>query len=498
MMLSRIFEGCEVSSFEDIDVTSIASDSRKVACGGLFICIVGTRRDGHEFASEAIRNGALAVLAEHYVDGVDKNKIIITPNTRTAESRIWYNFTARPTDAMIKIAVTGTTGKTSVAYMISHIMRAAGYRVGMVSTVRCLSMDRELYLGEHGGSSVSDIEGAMTTPDPEYFFSMAKEMKNDGCDCLIYEASSQALLYHKLDPLVNDVAVFTNLSPEHLDCHGTMENYFAVKASLMTRTKIAVVNIDDARMAKLPVMFPEVKCIRCSADPSLLSISDVCALRYMTHGSNGIEYVYFSEKAVFRIITPLVGHYSVSNSLEAAACAMSVGVDPMIVKEALEDFQGVDGRMYRVAMPENMPDVFIDYAHTADALESVLRALREIVTGKLVVLFGCGGDRDKSKRPVMARVAQKYADMTIITSDNPRTEEPAAIIADIMAGVDRTKSYAVIIDRREAIKFAVTSSVKGDAILLAGKGHEKYEITKDGKKPFDEEAVVRESISAEQ
>lgn len=495
MKLSQIFAGCEISSFaEDIDIAGVTSDSRKVREGDLFICLRGTHRDGHDHAVDAVNNGAAVVLAEHHIDGVIDGKLLLTPDTRTTEAMIWYNLTERPTAGLLTIAVTGTAGKTSVAFLIAHIMRAAGYKVGMITTVRTLSGERELSLGEHGGSSVSDIAGAMTTPDPEYFFSAAAEMRKDGCDCLIYEASSQALLLHKLDPVVNDVAVFTNLSPEHLDCHGTMGNYFAAKASLMNRTKLAIVNTDDAWMAKLPELYPNVKCVRCSTDPSMAAKSDVCALRYMTHGADGIEYVYFSEKAVFRIRAPLFGHYSVSNSLEAAVCAVYLGVNPMTVKEALECFPGVDGRLSRIPLPDGSPNVFIDYAHTAAAIESVLRAMRETVGGKLIVLFGCGGDRDKSKRPMMAKAAQKYADFTIITSDNPRTEDPDAIIRDIMIGMDRTKPHIVIPDRREAIKFALTSFGAGNTIIIAGKGHEKYEIKSDGKHPFDEETIVREAV----
>lgn len=499
MKASRIFEGCVVSEYNrDTDIRSISSDSRRISAGDLFICLRGTHRDGHDYAKDAISRGASLVLAEHPIADIPDEKLVLTPDTRAAESEIWYNFTGRPTDGMTKIAVTGTAGKTSTASMLAHIFRAAGQRVGLITTVRVLSGGRELTLGGCGGSSVSDIAGAMTTPDPEYFFGACAEMRKDGCEVLIYEASSQALHLHKLDPVVNDAAVFTNLSPEHLDCHGTMENYFAAKASLMTRTKLAVINTDDPWMAKLVGLYPDVPAVTCSRDPSKVAEADVCALRYKPHEADGIEYVYFSERAVFRIRTPLVGQYSVSNTLEAAACAVSLGVNPMTVKEALEDFPGVDGRMMRVCCggDENavLPRVFIDYAHTPGALESVLKAVRENTRERLVVLFGCGGDRDRTKRPKMAEAAQKYADYVIITSDNPRLEDPDAILDDILSGIDKTKPYKVIPDRREAIRYAVESFGGGDIVLLAGKGHEKYEITKDGMHPFDEEAIVRDAM----
>lgn len=499
MKASQIFDGCGISEvIRDLDIRSISSDSRRIRTGDLFICLRGTHRDGHDYAEDAVSRGASLVLAEHPIADIPDEKLILTPDTRAAESRIWYNFTGRPTDGMKKIAVTGTAGKTSVAFMLAHIFRAAGQRVGLITTVRVLSGERELTLGTCGGSSVSDIAGAMTTPDPEYFFGACAEMKKDGCETLIYEASSQALLLHKLDPVVNDAAVFTNLSPEHLDCHGTMENYFAVKASLMTRTRLAVINTDDRWMAKLIELYPDVPAVTCSRNPSKVAETDVCALRYKPHEADGIEYVYFSERAVFRIRTPLIGQYSVSNSLQSAACAVEMGINPMTVREALESFPGVDGRMMRVHFSGDitnvLPHVFIDYAHTPDAIASVLRAVRENTRERLVVLFGCGGDRDRTKRPKMAEEAQKYADFVIVTSDNPRLENPDAILGDIISGMDQSKPHIVIPDRREAIRFAVESFGGGDIVLLAGKGHEKYEITKDGMHPFDEEEIARDAM----
>lgn len=499
MKASRIFDGCRVSDYpRDLDIHSIVSDSRRVAEGDLFVCLRGIHRDGHDYAKDAIANGAALVLAERPIADVPPEKIIFTADTRVAESMLWYNFTGRPTDAMTKIAVTGTAGKTTVACVLAHILRADGRRVGLITTVCVLSGEKTLFMGESGGSSVLDIAGAMTTPDPEYFFGACAAMQKDGCDVLVYEASSQALLLHKLDPLMNDAAIFTNLSAEHLDCHGTMESYFAVKASMMLHTKLAVVNMDDCWMRRLGALYPQVSVVNCSADPAKVAGVDVCALRYKPHGVDGIEYVYFSEKAVFRVRTPLMGRYSVINTLEAAACAVSLGVNLMTVKEALEDFSGVEGRMQRVRCPgdeeESLPQVYIDYAHTPGAMESVLKAFRENTQQRLVVLFGCGGDRDEAKRPRMAEVAQQYADYVIITSDNPRTEEPGVILANILSGVDRTKPYTVIPNRRDAIRFAVESFGRGDLILLAGKGHEKYEITKNGMHPFDEAAIVRDAM----
>jgi UDP-N-acetylmuramoyl-L-alanyl-D-glutamate--2,6-diaminopimelate ligase len=263
----------------------------------------------------------------------------------------------------------------------------------------------------------------------------------------------------------------------------------------MESSATAIINIDDPWMAKLPIIYPTVKTVRCTARYSRVADSEVCALRYVPHGINGSEYVYFSERAVFRIKTPLIGRHSVYNTMEAAACAVVLGVDPLTVKEALSDFCGVSGRMYRVDVPLSAGfNVFIDYAHTAESIRKVAETAREFTKGRLIILFGCGGDRDKTKRPEMTRAAQQYGDYIIITSDNPRNEDPGEIINDMLTGLDGGKQYSIIPDRRKAIRYAISIAETEDVILLLGKGHEKYEILSDGKHPFDEEAIVTEAI----
>ncbi len=491
MKLSKILEGCPISGqFEDCEITGISSDSRKTKTGDLFICQRGHRFDGHSFADEALRRGASAVLCDHPVG--DGGQRIIIPDTRLAESAAWNNFLSHPCDGMLKIAVTGTAGKTTTAFAIRHIFRSAGYRVGIVSTTETLAQDTPIKMGDNGGSSVSDLAGAMTTPDPEYFFGAAAEMKKLGCNVIIFEASSQSLELKKTSAVIPDIALFTNISPEHLDAHGDMEKYFAAKCTLFHGVKKAVINSDDAMAVRLPDMFPDCTFIRCSAEPSRVSESDVCALRYLSRGRDGVEYVYFSDNAVFRMRSPMIGRFSVYNTMLASAAAISYGIDPMTVKEAVESFTGADGRMKRVRLPDETayPAVYIDYAHTEKSLENALRALREITDDRLTVLFGCGGERDRTKRPMMMKAAQSLADFTIVTSDNPRGEDPEAIIGDILSGADITKPYIVIPDRRAAIRYALEISSDRDAVLLAGKGHEKYEITSDGMHPFDEEKIV--------
>ena len=494
MTLSEILKGTDIrTETPEMEISGIASDSRRVCPGDLFLCLRGSRFDGHDYAAQALERGAVCVIGERAVDGI--MEMHLTGNARRTESLIWHNFTGRPTDRMKTVAVTGTAGKTSTVFALRHILRSAGWKVGIITTIAAMAGEEILPLGEHGGSSVSDLAGAMTTPDPEYFFGAAAEMVRSGCDILLYEASSQSLLLHKTDAVTPDIALFTNLSPEHLDCHGTMEHYFTAKARLMTSAKLGITNADDPYMSRLPELFPEKTVLTCSAEPSRIAETDVCAIRCTSLGADGMEYVYFSDEAVFRVRTPLIGRHSVYNTMQAALCAIRLGADPMIVKGALADRCGnaARGRMYRVPIPKEYDfgaEVFIDYAHTPDSLAAVLSVLSEIKRGRLIVVFGCGGDRDRTKRPKMAETAQRLADFTIVTSDNPRTENPEQILEDILRGIDRSRPYALIPDRREAILRAMEEAGEGDILLLAGKGHETYEITADGRHPFDEEQIV--------
>ncbi len=510
MRNDKLFEGVSLTcaapaGFAEAETGRICSDSRRVIPGSLFLCLKGTRRDGHDAAAEAVRAGAAWVLGERPAPGVPEEKMLLTPDTRLAESLLWNNFTGRPADGMLKIAVTGTAGKTTVTLLLSEILRAAGMKTGVVTTVRCEAGGVPVDLGDNGGSSVSDIPGAMTTPDPEYFFTAAGIMRDAGCGALLYEASSQSLALKRTAALTPDIAVFTNLTPEHLDFHRTMEDYFQAKASLLERVPRAVINGDDRWLTRLPAMFPGAEFTVCSAGSGSGEGGrrrtgggryDVCARRIRSLGPDGMEYLYFSGRAVFRVRTPMPGVYSVTNTMLASAAALLTGADPAVVRDAVCGFRGADGRLFRVRVPDgaNKPAVFIDYAHTPDAMEAVLTAVREFSPGHLTVVFGCGGERDRSKRPLMARAAERLADEVVITSDNPRGEDPDAIYRDILAGLRGGKPYTVIPDRARAIRYAVGSAPRDGTVLLLGKGHEKYEITAGGKTPFDEEAVAGEAL----
>ena len=491
MKLSELLTGTGAAVPENaaaVEIGGIASDSRKVRPGDAFVCIRGTRKDGNDFIGEAKNRGAAVVVS----DASSGDGIVTVPDARAAESAMWNNFTGDPTSGMKTIAVTGTNGKTTVSYMLREIFRRAGYLTGAITTV-CTSIgDEPIDVG--GGSSVSDAAAAMTTPDPEVFYPLAAKMRDAGVGVLIFEASSHALAQRKLDPVKPDVSVFTNLSEEHLDFHHTMENYFEAKASIADRSRKLIINGDDPYMIRLSERPNAVVCR--AAPPVFGERCDVRALRQKLMGPRGVEYILFSEPTAFRVSVPIPGDYTISNSLLAASAALSEGVSGKTVASALSGFRGVPGRLYR-ATPEGHPfTVLIDYAHTPAALESLLRTVRGSVRPgtKITVLFGCGGDRDRSKRKKMGAVASALSDFTVVTSDNPRSEDPDAIIKQITAGLDREKPHAVIRDRRAAIEYCLSQARPGEVIILAGKGHEKYEITADGKKPFDEEKTVTEFV----
>ena len=476
-------------------VTGITSDTRRIKGGEMLICIRGLRHDGHRYMAEGAKRGAAVVLAETKEGLPEDTDYILTPDTRLAEALVWNNRYDRPAEKMCKIGITGTGGKTSTAYLLRELLKADGRRPGMLTTVRSMADTEEIPIPA-GGSSVADAAGAMTTPDPEYFYGAIARMRDEGCDTLVYEASSHGLSLHKTDGIRPDYALFTNLTPEHMDYHGTMENYLAAKARLFSMAQTGIINADDPYAEALTAYAPECRFLTCTADPEKYQLCDAAAMRYVSHGTDGISFLYCGSDAIFRIRTPLTGRYSVTNAMLAVTCALQMGADPVAVKKAMLDAKPPAGRMERVVLGEKVPfTVFIDYAHTPDALEQVLRTAKETACAKLTVLFGCGGDRDRSKRPEMGKIAQRYADKVVLTDDNPRTEDPAVILDEILAGMENPPA-AVIPDRREAIRQVIWEAEAGEMILLCGKGHEKYEIRGNVRTPFDETAIVREAVSA--
>ncbi len=461
---------------EDLEISGVTCDSRRVRRGYLFVCLPGLHRDSTEFIGRAYENGAVAVMTEKALGG---NEIVVD-DTLFAMSRLCRTFYGGACDRLRLVAVTGTNGKTTVISLLRSIARAAGRRCGTVGTLGICSGDQRLFLSNH------EPDANMTTPDPEELYPALAKMADDGCEFVFLEASSHALAQKKLDALSFEVGIFTNLSRDHLDFHGDFYEYAAAKSRLYPLCKSYVANADDPNVGLVAPMG-----IGCSVDGR----SDVYAENVRLLHENGCSYRLVTENMSFEVSSPMAGEFTVMNTLEAAAAALALGFSARDITTGIAMMRPVAGRMERVSLSVNAPiSVYIDYAHTPDALEKVLLSARRLAGwGRVVLLFGCGGDRDRGKRPEMGAVATRYADYTVITSDNSRSEEPETIISDILAGVDPRKRYTVIVDRASAIDHVIKESRSGDVIILAGKGHEKYEIDKNGRRDFDEAAYVRKA-----
>ncbi len=479
---------------EDIEILGISSNSGETKAGDIFVCIDGLHSDGHKFAREAAERGAVAILCEsgrgQEVRTALPEGVLCyeTENTRRALAFLWHRFCLCPSYGMNFIGVTGTNGKTSVTFMLKAILDSAGIKTGLIGTVKCLCGDKVIDLRS------SDRRANMTTPDPGELYRILAQMRMEGVETVIMEVTSHALALSKLAPLHFDFGLFTNLTADHLDFHGGMEEYFDAKKKLFESCDTAVVNCSD-RYGQSMARFAEGHCrrvVRCGVGGDL----DYSAEHVSECGVDGVEYVLNSISAIFKVTSPIPGSFTVSNTLLAASTATEMGISPSVIRTALSAMRGIDGRLQRVKICHGADfSVFIDYAHTPDALENLLRTARNARTAgqRIVLLFGCGGDRDKSKRAVMGKIASSMADLVIVTSDNSRNEHPEDIMAQILSGVEWDKCSCVVIgDRKEAIEYAISNALRGDIILLAGKGHEKYEINEKGVFPFDEESLVRE------
>ncbi len=481
--------GCECpKELQGREASGIFTDSAKVKKNGIFVCIRGEKNDGHDHVDQAIKAGADVIVAEN-VRGMREGGAALTlvNNTRLCASLLYNEWFDRPADEMKIIGVTGTNGKTSVASMLKAIFEKAGYFCALIGTLG-------VFCGDERIDSTALSAKNLTTPEPEDLYSCLAQMKMRGVEFVFMEVSSHALAQYRTAAIKFDCAVFTNLSAEHLDFHKDMESYYLAKEKLFKQSRRAVVNSDDASGRRLVgcLQKQEIDFLTCSR-----SDGDFCAPCGKQNTAFGIDYLLETRNGEYKVSLPnFAGEFQIMNSLEAIAVASLYGIDVKIAAEALFKMSTVCGRLERVMASDKQDiEIFIDYAHTPDALERVLKSLRSTkgTDTRLVVLFGCGGDRDKGKRREMGQIASRLADMVIVTSDNSRSEEPRAIIADILKGIDKEKKYAVITDRREAIERAIKEYTrKGDILLLAGKGHERYEISMDGVRAFDEREIIRE------
>jgi UDP-N-acetylmuramoyl-L-alanyl-D-glutamate--2,6-diaminopimelate ligase len=469
-------------------VTGIAYDSRKVAPGDVFVAVPGLREDGRRFVAEALGRGAVAVVAEgpDPLPGAAAGRVLV-PSSREALARLADAYFGHPSRALTVVGITGTNGKTTTSYLVEALLRAAGRVTGVVGTIQYRIADETQPAGQ-------------TTPEAVELQALLARMLDRGVGAVAMEVSSHALALHRVDGTEFDVAVFTNLTQDHLDLHGTLEAYRRAKARLFALLaaggkpgRAAVINADDAAGASM------VEGLALSTLTFGLGGRRDVTPRQWVSGMDGIRMEVDTPRGPVRIASALVGEHNVMNLLAAVGVGAALGLDPRAMGPALSSVASVPGRFERVEAGQPFL-VVVDYAHTPDALERVLATARKLVAagGRLGVVFGCGGDRDRGKRPLMGGIADRLADRVWVTSDNPRSERPEAIIAEIVAGmpaapeVDR---HATMPDRKAAIRAALAWARSGDVVVIAGKGHEAYQIIGSEVLPFDDREVARAALA---
>jgi UDP-N-acetylmuramoyl-L-alanyl-D-glutamate--2,6-diaminopimelate ligase len=478
----KIFKPLAVVGPLDQEITGIAYDSRRVMPGHMFVAMRGERTDGHRFVEAAIERGAAAIVLERDASFNPRATRIKVSDARWSMAQASAQFYNHPSQQLKVIGVTGTNGKTTTAFMVKAIMEAAGVSCGLLGTV-------QYQIGERV------IPASRTTPESVDIQDMMSQMLRAGCGGVSMEVSSHAIDQLRVEQVDFDVAIFTNLSQDHLDYHGTMEEYFEAKTRLFSalgtvrKAGRAVVNADNAYGCELIE--------RLGGDRAVVSygVSSAAVIRAedVRVSTEGSFFVVHTPQGSIPMSLPLIGRYNVSNALAAISAAQIIGIDLPTIEAALARLHPVPGRVEQVDVPEDF-QVFVDYAHTADALRNVLATIAELARGRVIVVFGCGGDRDKGKRKAMGQAACDLADFSIITTDNPRTEDPQEIVKQIEEGFTTTSGsrHQVIGDRREAIERALDIARPGDAVVIAGKGHETYQEFADTVVPFSDRQVVED------
>ncbi len=473
----------ELHGNAEIAIRDLCFDSRKVAAGSLFFALPGSQVDGHDFIPQAEAHGAAAIVVEHLPASLASGVCYLrVANVRAAMARLAASFYGQPSCGLLVIGVTGTNGKTTTTYLLEEILRQAGYAPAVFGTVEY-----------RFGTQV--LESPHTTPESVELMRMMAAFKAAGANAFILEVSSHALEQHRVDGVEFDVAVFTNLTPEHLDYHQNLDNYFASKRRLFSellQQGAGVVNLDNSYGQEL--LQENSRWVSFGLAPE----ANVQAVKVIS-ARDGIHGEFITPTGSIRVDSALIGDFNISNLLAAAAAARAAGISCSAIEAGIRQAPQVPGRLQRITNPKDVL-ALVDYAHTGDALEQVLKTLAKLEHRRLLCLVGCGGDRDPSKRPVMAEVAVRYADLAVFTSDNPRTEDPLQILAQIRQGAlaagarefqpdqlpQEPQGFVVIPDRREAIVFASQLAMAGDLLLVAGKGHEDYQILGKEKIHFDD------------
>lgn len=477
----------------DLDAEQICGlsyDSRKVKKGDIFFCLPGEKTDGNEFISDAIASGASLIVTEVPAQSLSVPQVVVN-DIRLVLADCAATFYGDPSKSLRLIGVTGTNGKTTSTHLIEHIMTAAEKKIGLIGT-----------LGARYPGQSSYGEAKHTTPQAPELQALLAEIKEAGSSHVAMEVSSHALFLKRVESCHFAVACLTNITQDHLDFHRTMDNYAQAKRilfSMLNRSemenKTAVINIDDPRAAFfIEGLSPSLRLLTYGFSPEAQIRAEKTEFRQgRTHVSLHTPW------AELELKLKLAGRFNVYNVMTAVAACLSEGVDPSLIGPCLEDFAGVPGRFERVLLSEDAdePLCLVDYAHTPDGLENVLKTASELkMPGKkLIVVFGCGGDRDPSKRPKMGAIAENLADLLVVTSDNPRSEDPEEIIANILSGISRMKNVSVEPDRMTAIRLAVSAAGPGDVVVVAGKGHENYQLIKDKVLDFDDRVEVKQALA---
>ena len=458
MRLNQLLAGVALTERRagDVECSGICYDTRTMEPGCLFVALPGYKTDGHKYIAQALEQGAAAVLCQHPPEG--EGPWLVTPDARAALAAVSANWFGHPARDLTLLAVTGTNGKTTTTYLLKAMLEGVlGARVGLIGTNQNMVGDEVL-------------PAHRTTPESWEVQQLLREMADAGCTHVVMEASSHALVLHRLDGLRFRAGIFTNLTQDHLDFHGTMEAYRDAKGLLFRQSDTAVLNLDDeaGRYFARTVAVPRLTYSERRDEADLTAKN----LRLFP---DRVEFEAVAAGAISRVRLPIPGGFTVYNALGVLTCGLALGLPLADCADALAKAPGVKGRIEVVPVPADFA-VIIDYAHTPDALENILTTVRDFTAGRVICLFGCGGDRDRTKRPQIGAIAGSLADVTVVTSDNPRTEEPGAIIRDILPGLEGTAAEVVVEpDRRAAIRRALSLAKPGDTVVLAGKGHETYQ-----------------------
>ena len=477
MTLTRLLEGVTChNQIQDCEITGLTSDSRQVEGGGVFVAIPGLKIDGHDHARDALDRGAAAVVVER---DLSLPRQVLVSHTREAYGAICGNFFGNPSRKLKLLGVTGTNGKTTITYLMKQILECAGKRVGLIGTI-------------HNEIADMALPAKHTTPDPMQLHAMFARMVEAGCEYAVMEVSSHALDQHRVAGCHFVTAAFTNLTQDHLDYHPDMESYFKAKSRLFGMCDAAVINYDDAYGQRL---LEETGCRKltysCKNDSADYIAHDI---RFSAKGS---RFALLAGEQLVRVDFCMPGMFSVSNALAAAVSCLAAGIPLETVVQGLSQCTGVVGRIE--VLPTGTPYTVIrDYAHSPDGLKNVLETVRGFAPARVVTLFGCAGNRDRSKRPLMADIVAQLSDFVILTSDNPRDESPVRITEDALPGLKKHKTpYKVIVDRYEAISWALKNARDDDILVLAGKGHEDYQVLDYGTIYFDEKEIVLKLLGKE-